>query len=243
MLDSNYKQYLQGKTVALVGPAAYLTKLDTGSYIDSFDIVVRVNRGIELIDDFADSIGRRTDVIYNCLIESPDNGGIIDINKLLRNNVQWVSTIPDSDFSGQCTSNRLHRMVKRRTVFKIKRNFNFHIMDYKGYGIVNQKVDSRSNTGFSAIFDLLNHGVSKLYITGYSFYLDDFIKGYKKGCARNEKQFAEQCFFSKRHKQEPQWKYLKEVYATNSVIEVDRVLEEILKMEKLSRDNFILEND
>ena len=52
MINKKYQNYLSGKRVALVGPAAYLTKLNTGKYIDSFDIVVRVNRGTEVIDKY-----------------------------------------------------------------------------------------------------------------------------------------------------------------------------------------------
>jgi len=62
VIDKNYQNYLSGKRVALIGPAEYLTKLDTGKYIDSFDIVVRVNRGTEVIDKYFNSIGKRTDI-------------------------------------------------------------------------------------------------------------------------------------------------------------------------------------
>ena len=75
MINKKYQNYLIGKRVALVGPAEYLSKLKNGEYIDSFDIVVRVNRGTEVIEKYQSSIGKRTDILYNCLIKSPDNGG------------------------------------------------------------------------------------------------------------------------------------------------------------------------
>jgi hypothetical protein len=236
MLDKKYKKYLEGKSVAIIGPAEYLTKLETGRYIDSFDIVVRINRGTEVIEKYSNSIGTRTDILYNCLIKSPDNGGDIKIKEYLKSGVKWISTIPSSDINGICKSNKLHNMVGWFTVFKLKRNFNFHIMDYRKYSVVNEHVLSRANTGFAAIYDLLNHGVSKLYITGYSFYLDNFISGYKDGCERDEEEFAKQCFASKRHKQEPQWKCLKEIVKKDDRIEVDAILQKILNMEDLSRD-------
>ena len=234
--DTKYKEYLKGKSVALVGPAEYLTNLDTGSYIDSFDIVVRINRGMEVIETYSKSIGKRTDILYNCLIESPDNGGIINIRNLSVNNVAWIATIPGSDVNGVCTSDKLHKMVKWFTVFKIKRKFSYHIMDYQNYTQLNKKINSRANTGFAAIFDLLDHDVCKLYITGFSFYLDDFINGYKEGCSRSEKEFAKQCFASKRHQQVPQWDLLKKTLCYDKRIEVDPVLEKILAMTNLSRE-------
>ena len=242
MIDKKYLNYLSGKKVALVGPAEYLTKLNTGKYIDSFDVVVRINRGTEVIDKYFDSIGSRTDILYNCLIKSPDNGGDIKVKEYKKNKIKWIATTPSPYVNEASKPNELHKMVSWFTVFKLKWNFNFHIMDQKIYSLINKKVESRANTGFASIFDLLNHDISKLYITGFSFYLDNFMSGYKSGCERDEEEFAKQCFVSKRHKQEPQWRYLKEIFQKDKRIEVDKILKKILTMDKLSRDNNIFKN-
>ena len=239
MMDAKYHDYLKGKRVTIVGPAAYLTKLATGAFIDSFDVIVRINRGMELIDTYSQSIGCRTDILYNCLIKSPDNGGDLNINSYHARGVKWVSTIPGSDINGFCKSNKLHKMVSRLKTFELKRSFNFHVMDYRDYSLVNKHVNSRANTGFAAIFDLLNHDVSELYITGFSFYLDSFISGYKEGCTRDEKEFSRQCFISQRHQQKPQWEHLKKTFQKDSRLKVDPVLKKILAMDSLTRDNDI----
>ena len=239
MNNKKYQNYLNGKKVALVGPAEYLTKLNTGKYIDSFDVVVRINRGTEVIDKYFDSIGSRTDILYNCLIKSPDNGGDIKVKEYKKNKIKWIATTPSPYVNKDSKPNELHKMVSWFTVFKLKWNFNFHIMDQKKYSLINKKIESRANTGFASIFDLLNHDVSKLYITGFSFYLDNFMSGYKSGCERDEEEFAKQWFVSKRHKQEPQWRYLKEIFQKDKRIEVDKILKKILSMDKLSRDNNI----
>lgn len=243
MIDKKYRDFLAGKRVAIVGPAEYLTKLDTGKYIDSFDIVVRINRGTEIIDQYSNSIGKRTDILYSCLIKSQDNAGDMNVKEYLKSGVKWISTIPASDINGICRSNKLHEMVSWFTVVKLKRNFDFHIMDYRKYSLVNKNVESRANTGFSAIFDLLDHDVSGLYITGFSFYLDNFISGYKKGCERDEEVFAKQCFASKRHKQEPQWKFLKKIVKNDKRIKVDKILQKILNMDELLRDVKLVTDD
>ena len=242
MINKKYLNYLSGKKVALVGPAEYLTKLNTGKYIDSFDVVVRINRGTEVIDKYFDSIGSRTDILYNCLIKSPDNGGDIKVKEYKKNKIKWIATTPNPYLIKSSKFNELHKMVSWFTVFKLKWNFNFHIMDQKKYSLINKKIESRANTGFASIFDLLNHDVSKLYITGFSFYLDNFMSGYKSGCERDEEEFAKQCFVSKRHKQEPQWRYLKEIYQKDKRIEVDKILKKILSSDKLSRDNNVFKN-
>ena len=53
---SKYRKYLRGKKVALVGPASYLTKLNNGKIIDDHEIVVRVNRGLEVVNEFKDNL-------------------------------------------------------------------------------------------------------------------------------------------------------------------------------------------
>jgi len=233
----NYLEYVSGKSVAIVGPAAYLSSIKIGSQIDSFDIVVRINRGMEILNN-KDVFGSRTDILYNCLIESPDNGGKIDIEFYKSNRISWVCTVPFSDYHGKCENNNLHLMVKKETVDKICKSFNFHIMDCVEYGKLNREIQCRSNTGFAAIFDIINHKAKEVFITGFSFYLDSFQDGYKSGCQRKEDEFAYQCFISNRHNQKNQWSYLKKVYNSLDNIKCDKVLDFILQMQELSREKF-----
>ena len=238
MLKYNkFNSYLKGKKVALVGPANYLSLVEYGEKINSYDIIVRVNRGIELIEDSSIHLGNRTDILYNCLIEHPDNGGKISISNLKRNNVKWICTIPYGSADGKKTSRFLHPQVKLRTFLKLILFMNLHIFDYKEYGKLNKRIKCRANTGFAAIFDLLNSDIKELFITGFSFYLDTFFAGYKKGCERSEEKFAQECFISKRHNQQNQWELLKEL-RTDSRLTFDPILEKILSLDELDRNNF-----
>ena len=240
--SSVYFNFLKGKKAIIIGPAQYVTTkpfYGFGEKIDKeFDIVVRLNRGLELIDRYKPYIGSKTDVFYNCLIEHEDNGGVIDIKNLKDHNIQWVCTIPHSDIEGNCHNNRLSPMVNLQTVSKLANNLNFHVMDYRLYGELNKGVACRANTGFAAIFDLLYHGVESLYVTGFSFYLDAFTPGYKKGCGRDEDEFAKQCFASKRHNQVNQWEYSRKHLRDNPKVILDDVLTKILNLKTLSREEF-----
>ena len=68
------------------------------------------------------------------------------------------------------------------------------------------------------------------------------MKGYKKGCSRNEEEFAKDCFTSIRHDQVNQWRFLKNTKIIP--FNFDPVLEEILKLETLDSNlfNAIIEN-
>jgi hypothetical protein len=62
-MDYNLLQYLEGKTVAYVGPAPYLKGSGKGELIDSHDVVVRIQHGIPNEKDY----GSRSDIIQSCL--------------------------------------------------------------------------------------------------------------------------------------------------------------------------------
>ena len=56
---------LENKKVIIVGPSSYLENRKMGNFIDSYDIVVRINNlhdttNSQLVDDF----GKQTDLIY-----------------------------------------------------------------------------------------------------------------------------------------------------------------------------------
>ena len=74
-MKTSFKSILNGKTVAIVGPAQYMTGLGLGKEIDSFDVVVRLNRSCESIRNYSKDIGSKTDILYSCLIEKPANAG------------------------------------------------------------------------------------------------------------------------------------------------------------------------
>ena len=93
-------------------------------------------------------------------------------------------------------------MVIWFTVFKLKWNFNFHIMDQKIF-LINKKL-SRANVGFASIFDLLNHNISALYsrlvFTRY------FYSGYSM-VVKGMKKFADNVL--SKDISRTQWRYLK----------------------------------
>ena len=105
-----------------------------------------------------------------------------------------------------------------------------------------KKVQCRPNTGFLAIYDLLNFNPSTLSIYGFSFYLDGFIPGCKSGVEKEknvtEDEFATMAFNSKRHVQKNMWQYAKDTLRNNPSVKLDSVLEVILNLEKLDKKLF-----
>ena len=92
-LTFDFLDFVKGKSVALVGPAMYLQGSKYGRDIDSYDIVARINRGVELVDFFGEDIGKKTDIVYSCLIEKPANAGKIEVDSLVEKyGVKFICT-------------------------------------------------------------------------------------------------------------------------------------------------------
>ena len=69
--DYNYcpelSKFLENKTIAYVGPSPHLKGLNMGKYIDSHDIVVRINQAYHVPENEQADYGKRTDILINCL--------------------------------------------------------------------------------------------------------------------------------------------------------------------------------
>ena len=238
-----FEELIKGKNVAIVGPAKYLTNSEYGTEIDSHDIVVRINRGIELTDKYSNDIGTRTEVLYSCLIEKPENAGTIDPLFLKEEKkVQIVVAPPKSTFNGYASNTELHELVNRDKVKILKKHLSLRIVDHQFNNILAEKVKCRPNTGFIAIYDLLRYEPSSLSIYGFSFYLDGFLEGCKFGIEKDKKiteqQFSDKCYKSKRHIQKNMWEYAKKTLVNKKSINLDSTLEKILLLKNFSKEEY-----
>lgn len=62
--EHNFYDIVKGKRVMIVGPSPYLNNKKLGKYIDSFDLIVRVNQCIFAAESHPDDYGSRTDILY-----------------------------------------------------------------------------------------------------------------------------------------------------------------------------------
>ena len=230
----NLKDFLKDKKVILVGPSESLLKNKNKEFIESFDIIVRVNRGIEPTDKYGEYVGERTDILYNCMLEHPDNGWKIDSNYFASKKLKFVVYHPEVDFHGRAIDKDPSHL-KPKTIKKLQNNNIFtNKIGFEFYNKISSQVKCRPNTGYIAIFDLLNYDVKELYITGFTFYLDKFMPGYKDQVDKEE--FNNKCFTSQRHNQKNLWEFLKKSYAENSKLKVDPYLHKILGLTELKND-------
>ena len=94
----DFKSFVAGKSIALVGPASTLAGQRMGELIDSHDVVVRLNHSWPLPQEFRDDIGARVDIIYHNMNFRKQRMTKKEIVRMRRDGVKWmVSTHPASE--------------------------------------------------------------------------------------------------------------------------------------------------
>ena len=244
-MSADFAKLIADKTVAIVGPASYLTNSGLGEEIDNHQVVVRINRSYESVDKFSKDIGTRTDILYSCLIEKNANAGKINPVALQQMGVKQIVAPPASDMKGLANVTKLHGLIDLNKAKILNELIGLRVVDHHFHNQLSLKVDCRPNTGYVAIYDLLRFRPKKLGIYGFSFYLDGFMDGVKSGIEveqnKTPEQFTLQCFNSKRHVQKNMWEYAKKTLLKTDNVQLDPILEKILNMEKLDRELFLRE--
>lgn len=182
--DPDFARLLEAKSVIVVGPAETMLGTNRGREIDSFDLVVRFNTAIEYMPfahDLAKDVGARTDILY-CNSE------------VLRDRIARRQGLSHERFVRACAEAGIKYFVgvnndfthgasdehgaKGSAVF-----FEFQkFLDERGVRARPRMLFSTpavlrewlrgyiGRTGFIAIVDLLRYNVSRLHVTGMTFY-------------------------------------------------------------------------
>lgn len=155
--DSTLEELLKDKTVAYVCPSPHLENLGMGEFIDSHDVVVRVNQNFKPTESTWSDYGKRTDILVNCLNEKKRNA--------LHNNRDYVSSLkfilgpmvsvwekPLVDSFLESTTVP-HQNVCDGYLFKMFK-----------------EIGTTANTGLTGLLTLLNYPIKHAYLTGMTFF-------------------------------------------------------------------------
>ena len=180
IIDKKYNNFLKDKSVIVVAPAAYTMNDESknmGEFIDSHDVVVRLNGGWKISEKNQKYLGSRTDIRYHCMIEHINNGGPYNIEGMKEHGLQWMSsTFPKNlDYFYY---DILH-FEKLNTETNNPINFH-HISDLKYYLQIHKTLNTRINTGIAAVLDLLCYDIKSLHIKGFTFFKDGWTTEHKE---------------------------------------------------------------
>lgn len=182
--DADYARLLEGKRVVVVGPAETLLGTNQGREIDSFDLVVRFNTAIEYMpfaDELAKDVGARTDILY-CN------------NEVLRDRVARQQNLSRERFVRACEASGIKYFVGANNDFthgeldehgpkgsadqiEIQKFLDESgvqarcLMLFSTPAVLREWLRGHfGRTGFIGIVDLLRYDLSRLHVTGMTFY-------------------------------------------------------------------------
>ena len=183
--DELFCSYVQGKSVALVGPAASLTGQGLGELIDSYDLVARIKSFVR--DDEEDS-GARCDILYTtnpfdrCDIKNFEKRKIRNHDCYVfekyddpagvykEHGIQWiVSSYPGSEWFA--------RGSFAGDFEKLEGFANWRYSSDQPYYDA-KAVVSRPNSGFAAFLDI-HTKCSELFVCGLDFFRSMYKPGYQ----------------------------------------------------------------
>ena len=216
--SKDYHNYISNKRITIVGPSASIKGTEQGKLINSYDLVIRLNKALPLPKNMYNDVGSRTDILYNNMNQSDYPGeNVLDPVMFKRNGVKYV-----------CSPYPPVHPFESDIISYIKMNKNqipFHFVNYNTYKNTMTLLNgSRPYTGLSAIIDVLSSDIKELYITGMDFYMTKYYKGYRD--ISNEKLIYTRD--NTIHKCLPQIKYLRYLVLTDRRIRVDKILEYVL---------------
>jgi hypothetical protein len=210
-----YNDFLKGKNVILVGPANTLVGAKQGKFIDSFDVIVRLNKSYRVDPDMYEDLGSRTDVLYNCMYPSDSAGGgvaILDMPFIQAQEYKYIV----------CS----YPMVPAQVMAFRMRNRQqtpFTAINRGLHQEVAAGCKGKPNTGTVTIFDLISRPVKSLYVTGVTFFRTAYHEGYRTGDHILE-NVTRKCASNTHPSTEGQFNYFAETAAKDSKIRLDPFL-------------------
>lgn len=163
----------KGKRVAVIGAADSAFEKENGSYINSFDIIVRVNKAPHSWSpEKAKFIGNRTDVLFHSFYENTDSGGgPIDLELYEQQGIKFIVN-PNYNAKGIWTHlNYYKRNLNDNLTYILARSFSERITKNFANWI--------PTVGFSALHTVLNSECKEVYVTGFTFFKTPYASDYR----------------------------------------------------------------
>lgn len=208
--------WFKGKRVAIIGGADSVLQEPLGAYIDTFDVVVRINKGVQLIEKQSDFVGTRTDVLFHAFYDrgKRDEGSSpITLDLWEKHNVQNVIFALNYNNSHYAIENLL-QFIKdsnlRRKISQVSKE-----LDQE-----NHRVMKSPTTGFIAINTIFNCQPKELYLTGITFMKTSHNQEYRA--------LSKNYMSNTSHNMELEFHHIKKLYLKHpDIIKTDKTLQEL----------------
>lgn len=215
----------KGKRIAVVGPASSAYEEQNGTFIDNFDVVIRINKAPAVVRDgkYDAFIGRKTDILFHSFFENEESGGgPLNLPMFDALGIKYLVN-PRSTFDGQRnTFNFFKKYLSPRVIYTLPKPVYARICaPLNGF---------RPTIGFTALsYVIQDVEFSELFITGFTFYRTPFGNGYRDHMQTPEKVRS---FMTKQglHDVDLEFaSFLNLLKSSGKKIVLDRTLEGIMK--------------
>ena len=229
--DPELEKLISGKSLAYVCPSPHLVGKGMGEYIDSHDLVVRVNQNFAPTEDTWKDYGKRTDILVNCT----------NVHKIhaMSNNPEYVQSLKYI----LCPMVSVTEKQMVDNFLKFTKVPSQNVCDGYLFKIF-REIGTTANTGLTGILTLLNYPIKSLYVTGMTFfnmnkmgkiyydkYHDEAVK-YGNFSDTEDKAPSVAQLRMDIHEQQPQIDYFRKI--------VDVHHPETLKLDEFLTENFVL---
>ena len=225
--NKNIDTFFKNKRIVLVGPADYV---DNSKLIDSYDIIARINKGYNMKN--TGKHGSRTDIMYHVVNQHPENGGPLTYSK----DVPIRFCYPILTLSEKSSFKDIGTLRDYYSIFQDLENGK---LKFKEFSIINkdkylsheETLNSRPNSGLSAILDILSFDIKELYITGFTLFQTNYATSYRNKVDNNKDtgtQALNRMKDAGHHNQDEAKNAYKKYIITDKRVKVDKILLDIL---------------
>ncbi len=159
--DEELFGFLKGKKVALIGPAPTLEGSNLGSYIDSFDIVCRINHSLLIPEDLIKDYGLECEILFhNCNPHTVFHHLLNDLDEY---------TPPYLCCVGKKNTPLFNREKSFELFVDYPTHF-YHAGDRFFEELTKTIGHTSPDTGIGAMAMLVSSEIESLFIGGFSFY-------------------------------------------------------------------------
>ena len=190
----NLINIIKNKKVAIIGPADYVNKELSdkhGEYIDTFDIVVRLNSMIKYPEehklDLTKYYGKKFNILCSSFWNTNDDPKLIKKNYSRYLNYSSYKDINENVILFENINRNLFKDIYQKNKLDFDKNTNFYYCNIPNFIYNNQimkylnniiKFKKTPTTGLLAIISILLMKPSKLYVSGITMYKDKIYNGY-----------------------------------------------------------------
>ena len=163
----------KGKRIAVIGAASSAYEKELGKYIDSFDVVIRINKALTTWRPENEVfIGTKTDILFHSFYENTQSGGgPLNFQLFEQRNVKYIVN-PINNKEGWRLN---YNFYKKYNVFK-----KTYLLSKACYCAMVQPFNGLKPTvGYAALYSILKSPFKEVYITGFTFFKTPYGKGYR----------------------------------------------------------------